>query len=155
MRRLALLFLCLSTSVQAQDQPPTSRPTAGERVVLVAGSLGGGAVVGVALGPAAPLGIAAGTYGAARLLGLDVSGGDLLVETALGTLVGVGTTAGTYWIITEVSPRAESLGLALTSIAVGVTAAAVTTALRVDAQPAVLTAPTGEPAPGLSLRVGL
>ena len=152
MFRFALLSFFVAASVEAQV---TSGATTGERAVVVAGALGGGLVVGAVAGPLAPLGIAGGTYGAARLLDLDVPRGDLAVQTAIGTLVGAGVAVGTYWVTTEVHPQAESLGLALTSLAVGVSAAAVTTALRVEARPTMLATPTGESAPGVSLQLTL
>ena len=154
MARLGILFVLLAAPAvgQAQETPTASGPTASGPT---ASAPGGGLVTGAALGPLAPIGIAGGTYGAARLLDLNVSGADLFIQTSVGTIVGVGVAVGTYWVVTEVDAQAESLGLALTSLAAGVGTAAITTALRVDAQPAVLRVPTGEGVPGLSLRLAL
>lgn len=65
--------------------------------MIVAGAVGGGFLVGVAFPPAAPLGVAAGTYGSSAALGLDPSLGEVVVDTALGTLVGA--SAGMLWYL--------------------------------------------------------
>ena len=160
MRPFAALVVLLSASAVAA-QPAAPGPTRGQRTVLVAGALAGGATLGIALFPAAPLGVATGVYLTGRALGLDASVGDVVVDAGIGTVVGVVVAYGTGYALRQASgSEGSGLGEVFFALGVGVGAIAVTTAFLYDGRavtvaPAALAAPTGERAAGLSVRVGL
>ena len=154
----ALAVLLSAVPVRAQDAAPPG-PTAGERVVLVIGALGGAGLVGIVLPPAAPLGVVAGTYAMGRSLGFDGSLGGVVVDAAVGGAVGFGVGVATLYVVSD-GETGSGLGEALFAAGAGLVAGAVTTALlydgrRVEVAPAALAAPGGDRAPGLALRVRL
>ena len=159
MLRLALA-LCLAAPAFAQGAAPV--PTAGERVILVAGALGGGAVSVWALGPFATLGAGAATYATSAALGLDPTAGGVLLDTAAGTAVGYAAFAGTLFYFTEVEGLPADFGTSITALVAGLAVGSAAVGAvhgvrlaRVRASPAAMPTPTGEPALALTVRVRL
>ena len=154
----AAAVLFAAAPAVGQAAPPAQRgPTAGERVLIVAGALGGGFVPSTVFPEAAPLGVVVGAYGVGRFLGFDASLGSVAVDGAIGTAVGLGVgTVAVYAL-----DGGSDLGAALVAVGLGFTAGAVTTALLYGGQkavavaPAAFEAPGGERAAGVALRVVL
>ena len=158
MLRLAAFAALLGLAPAASAQAPldvASRVTAGQRVLLVVGALGGGYLTAVTFPPAAPLGIAAATYGTGELLGLDGSARRVGLDAAIGTGVGYVAGMGMMGYFVYVEGLDADLSTSLASAAFGLTVGAVVTALRYDVRPATVVAPTGERASGLALRLAL
>lgn len=129
---------------RGQEDPARAHPvpTAGQRVLVVAGAVGGALTVG-SIGPFAPLAIGAATYGTSAALGLRPTVGGVALDTAVGVAVGVAGYATTVVYLTEVQGYAPEFGVDVAGLVVGLAVAA------------ALVAPTGERAAGLSVRVGL
>ena len=166
-RQLALLLVLVASSAHAQDalvpDSPTDvrGPTAGQRVLLVAGAVGGGVASGVVFFPVAPLGAIAGAYGTGRVLGLDApSPSSILVDAAISTGVGYAAGAGMLAYLTLVEGYDADLSVGLGSIAFGFVAGAATMGLLYDATrpvdlaPVTLRQPDGS-AHGLAIQIGL
>lgn len=154
--RALVLFVGLAATAGAQIGPPEaerSRPTTGQRILLVAGAVGGGLLVGVTLPPAAPVGIAAGTYATGAALGLDPSVGPVLVDTAIGTAVAVGVAMVSYYALTEVAGADGDLSASLGTAALGLFVGSATTGVLCGLRVVPLAAPTGER--GVGLRLGI
>ncbi len=163
---LAVLGLALlATAASAQDTPRPV-PTTGERVVLVVGAVGGGALTLFA-GPGALLGAGAATFGTSAALGLSPTLGGALLDTAVGTVVAVGTyhvsvllmTAGGAPHDISVDFGSALIGLAIGSATMGLAHGVRLAALRSDgpanAIPTLLSTSTGDIVPGLAFSVGL
>ncbi|GAB5536962.1 MAG: hypothetical protein Rubg2KO_32110 [Rubricoccaceae bacterium] len=157
-RQLVLLtvLLAIAPTVQSQEVLDSSAlvfetrgPTSGQRVLLVVGALGGGWATAVTLGPAAPLGVVAGTYWTGRALGLDASVKSILIDAAIGGAVGYGAGAGLYFYWTVVEGLDGDLSTGLGSAAFGLTVGAVATALlyggtqQIELVPVTLRQPDG------------
>ena len=164
-RALALALLATAASAQPAERPvPSTRQT----VWLVTGGATAGLVTGVAFFPAAPIAVAAATYGASAALGLHPTVGGVVLDAAAGTLVAVATTAGTFTLAVEAFGAPGDLGTAIGSLAVGVMVGGASAGLAhsvrlrllrsgaaVTVTPAALAAPTGEGGAGLRVTVGL
>ena len=167
MRPLILLALLAATSASAQAPEPRV-PTTGDRVLIVAGAVGGGLLLAPVGGPFAPVGVAVATYGTSAALGFDPTVVGVLLQSMTGTLVGVGTTYVVYGLATGVGGADGDLSTAVGALLAGFLVGAATTGVlhgrdlaaradggAVSVVPAALAAPTGERTMGLSLRVGL
>ena len=126
MRTLLLGCLLLSVSAQAQDAAPRS-PTTGQRVVLVVAAVGGGVVTVPFIGPFAPVGVAAATYGTSAALGFGPSLRGVALDTAYGALIGTGTGMGVYLLATEVGGADNDFGAMLGAGAIGLVVGAAAT----------------------------
>ena len=167
MSRAVLLFTLVAASASAQVAPPRA-PTGGERAILVAGALAGGAV-GLATGPFSPLVAGAATLGTSAALGLGPTGGGVLLDMAAGTVVAVAVWRGGRWAVTTFGdPGPDSfsfeIGWAVTGLVVGGAAIGAVHGARlawlrapggVEVAPVVLAGPGGASGSGLSLTVSL
>lgn len=152
MRTLCLSVLLLVPAV-------ASAQSVGQSVVLAVAGVGGGLVltnvaIVVPLPVVFPVGVALGVVGAGRLLGIDTSLRNTLGDAAVGMLVGAAAGGATYLLLTSTPLGAQD---DLTNVVIGGSIAAagsVAWAVRgVRVEPAVLRAPTGERAGGLSLTI--
>ncbi len=152
MRTLCLAVLLLAPAVAAAQ-------SVGQSVVLAVAGVGGGLVlmnvaIVVPLPIVFPTGVALGVVGAGRLLGLDASLRNTLPDAAVGMLVGAAAGGATYLLLTSTPLGAQDN---LTNLVIGggiAAAVSVAWAVRgVRVAPAVLRAPAGERASGLSLTV--
>ena len=152
MRTLCLLALLLVSAVAAAQ-------SVGETVVLAAAGAGGGlalTAVSIVVPPPVtfPVGVALGMVGAARLMGIDASLRNTLGDAAVGMLAG-GAAGGATYLLLSTTPLGTQDALGNVLIGAGVAAAGtVAWAVRgVRVEPAVLRAPAGEQAGGLTLHV--
>ena len=176
MLRLPLLAALLAASASAQDAAVA--PTPLQSAALVAAGAAGSVVLVAVTSPTAatppglvltatalPVGAAGGVHLAGRALGLDGSFRSGLERAALGAGVALAGATALWWGSALVpgsdgpcdvfcTPQlvAAAGGVALIVV---LPAAFAARGYAVPVQPAVLTAPEGERALGLSLRVGL
>lgn len=157
MLRLLLAWSFVVAPVVAQDAvaqdaaPPPASPSGKERVLIAVGALGGGVLVGLAVPPAAPFGVAAGAYATGQALGVDAALADVALVSLVATGVGIAAVVGTLVVLEGLG--SDELAAALTAGGVGLVTMAGVVGARYPLRPAALAAPGRAPAPGLALHL--
>lgn len=176
---LVLLVLVAGGAVaQPQAAPPADRPSLFESTSMIVGGAAGtvlllslapggdGAAETLWVAAAIPVSAAGGVHLAGRALGLEGSFRASVLRAAAGAATGVAVGGALLWASGAFPDDAESCGLvgcapelvaysAGAALVVVLPATFASLGYSVPVRPAVLAAPEGERALGLSLRIGM